>query len=143
MGARFGKGAQLQYESTPGGGGYQTVAGARNITGPGGTVEQIDVTSHDTIGNFRERISGLQDPGELSAEVNFDPNDATHVQLLSDKNAGTERKWRVRWNAGGSFFHMWANAFVTEFTPDSPVDSQLNARLTVTLKSAITFVAEP
>lgn len=42
------------------------VGGLRTIALPTVTVEQIDVTSHDSTGNYKEFIGGLWDVSEIS-----------------------------------------------------------------------------
>jgi len=42
-----------------------------NISGPTMSAEEIDISSHDTSGNFREFVVGFKDAGEISLEGNL------------------------------------------------------------------------
>jgi len=42
-----------------------------NISGPTMSAEEIDISSHDTAGNFREFVVGFKDAGEISLEGNL------------------------------------------------------------------------
>ena len=42
-----------------------------NISGPTMSAEEIDVSSHDSEGNFREFVAGFLDAGEISLEGNL------------------------------------------------------------------------
>jgi predicted secreted protein len=42
-----------------------------NISGPTMSAEEIDVSSHDSEGNFREFVAGFLDAGEISFEGNL------------------------------------------------------------------------
>ena len=42
-----------------------------NISGPTMSAEQIDVSSHDSVGNYREFVAGFLDAGEISLEGNL------------------------------------------------------------------------
>ena len=61
--------------------GTTTAATLTNVTGVSGLdseVEVIDVTSHDSSGRYREKVASFIDAGQLTFDVNFDPNSATH-----------------------------------------------------------------
>jgi predicted secreted protein len=140
--AVFGKGTKLRYETAPASGLFDPVNGATSISGPSRDVSEIEVTSHDDVSNFRAYISGLQDPGEVTADLNFDPSDATHQQMIDDLDAGTVRAWQIRWQVGASFFRLDFNAFVKSFPTQSPVDAQLQANMTLRVTGSITRVVE-
>jgi len=42
-----------------------------NIGGPTMSADEIDVSSHDSTGNFREFVAGFKDAGEISLEGNL------------------------------------------------------------------------
>ena len=67
----------------------------RQITGPSMSAEQIDVTSHDTPGGFRDKIQGLKDWGTLTCEMLWVPNNVQHLQLFNDYVAGTIRHYTL------------------------------------------------
>jgi predicted secreted protein len=94
--AIFAKGTQLKV----GNGATPTevftlIPGVRTITGPSMSAEQIDITSHDTPGGFRDKMQGLKDWGVLSFELLWEPEDAQHQQLFDDYVSGAVRHYTL------------------------------------------------
>jgi len=132
--AIFGKGTQLQYETAPGSDTWQTVKEVQSIGGPGTQADEVDVTNHDSVGDYREKIRGLIDGGDLTATINFQPDDASHQALISDLNAGTRRQWRLRWSQMTTVYRLrFPEGFVKSLPLENPTDAQLTANLTVTV----------
>jgi predicted secreted protein len=94
--AIFAKGSQLKVGDgvTPTEG-FTLIPEIRNISGPTMSAEQIDVTSHDTPGGFRDKIQGLKDWGVLNCEMLWVPSDPKHLQLFDDYVAGTVRNYQL------------------------------------------------
>lgn len=57
-----------------------TIAEVTALSPIGASAEVIDVTSHQSPEGWREKIGGLKDAGELSADVNWTP--ANHGDLF-------------------------------------------------------------
>jgi len=133
--ATFGKGTLLRRETAPGSGVYETIAECKTISGPGTDADEIDITNQDSVGAVREFLRGLINPGEITTEVNFDPNDATHdgsTGCFADLLAGTVRSWRVVFPTTPTATLQFT-AFVKGFPMTSPVDNVLTASLTLKL----------
>src|SRR5262245_16270041 len=89
------RGTKIQRETSPGSGTWTSITSARDISFPQPTVEEIDFTNQDSPSNSKEFLSGDVDFGEVSFTVNYQPADATHVQLIADVASGTSRQYRV------------------------------------------------
>ena len=126
--AIFGKGTLLQVDS---GGGYTTVAEVRSISGPGGEAEEVDVTNHDSPGRTREFVQGLIDQGEISATVNFQPDNATHADLLTKQSTGVTEPWRINWAQMTTPHALTFNGFVKTVSFESPVDDVLQGNISI------------
>src|SRR5690606_13920341 len=89
-----GKGAALQRGdgATPTEN-FTTIANVTSIEGPGLEREEIDVTAHDTDGNFMEFVPGLVDPDEVEIEVNYDPIE--HDALIAAFDDDAPRNYRL------------------------------------------------
>lgn len=74
---------------------FTTVAGISNISGPNFTSSEIEVTSHDTAGGFRETITGLKDAGSVSGDLWFDASLSQHKALLTDFKNNTQKNYRL------------------------------------------------
>ena len=79
------------------------VAEVNSVTGPNSTRNQIDVTSLDSTGGYKEFIGGFRDGGEVTLNMNFtkatyglmqndfenDDNSIAYTVVLSDATATT------------------------------------------------------
>lgn len=116
-----------------------TLAEVTNISGPGLTLDALEMTSHDSSGD-REFIGGLMDGGEVTCEVNFLPANATHKQVIADMKARTVTTWSIVWSDGSST--TWSfSAFPTAFEPSAPVDGKLSASITLKVTGSVTTPA--
>lgn len=142
MAEYFGKGTVLEVDTT-GAGAWATIIEAKSIGGPSFEAEEVDVTTHDDAGSFRTYIRGLIDPGEITAEVNWDPLDASHQRLFSDLGDGTERPYRIRWAnmSPATNYKLDFNAFVRSLPISSPVDNVMTANLTLRVTGAVAMAA--
>jgi predicted secreted protein len=69
---------------------FNAIAMVKSIKGPSEEASTIDVTSLDSTGGYAEFIQGLKTGGQLVAEANFDPADATYLLIRADfQNAVT------------------------------------------------------
>jgi hypothetical protein len=142
MAVRFGKGTKLQRETAPASGVFADIPGLQNISGPAETVPRNDITTHDTAGNRREFQAGLQDEASIRAEIGkYDPLDATHILLHADMSTagGNPVNWRLVAPPSVSPTKYRAFVgFVSSYSPEFPVGSQLTASLEVTITGDIT-----
>jgi predicted secreted protein len=116
---------------------YASISQVRSITGPTTKPTIVDITTHDTPGFWRRKLSVLVDPGQLSFKINFDRSDATHY---------TTGLWSQLTNLYKSGFQMifpngagtlsWAG-YVSSFQWDAPVDNVLGAAVSIDITDAI------
>jgi len=99
--------------------------------------EEVDDSTLDSAGGFKEFLSGLKDPGNVELALSFEPGTASspanmQQSLIADANANTansKRNWQVEWPDGtiadfqGEIFQADIN---TE--PNSPVELTINIR---------------
>lgn len=87
-----------------------------DFNGPNFTNERVDVTDGDSPANSKEFLSGRQEPGALSFNINFDFQLATHIALITDAQASpaTVRSYRLQPSeATGDY--LQGPAFVSSF----------------------------
>ena len=89
------------FHPTSGAWSTQTIADLTNISGPTMSAEEIDVSSHDSDGSFREFVAGFLDPGEISLEGNLTV-DGGVFSLLTAFNDRTNREFAVVFPATGT-----------------------------------------
>lgn len=112
------------------------IAQVRNIGGPGLAADTEDVTTHDSPGAFEEHVATIIRTGEVSLDLVYDPNHATH-----DTDTGLVKMLKNRVPVGfeivfpGSVTWSFA-ALVTGFEPTAPHDGALTASAKLKLTGA-------
>lgn len=116
---------------------FTTIANATNIGGPKMKAEQIDVSSHDSPSGYEEFVAGIKRGGEIALDLNFDPNNATHEQLLDDFDGGAVHNYQLSFPSTPSVTWTFA-AIVTEVGPEAPFEDKLSCSATLKLTGAVT-----
>lgn len=104
------------------------IAELTSITGLEVTADEIDVTSHDSTGGFREYVGGLRDAGSVSLEGNF-IGDASQEALLTLLKSGEVAAMTIVFpdSAGTWTFE----GFVTAFSTDAPMEDKVSFSATI------------
>lgn len=137
MAAYLGKGTKLQRKN-PVGGAYEDIAQVRSIDGPSSSSDQVDVTTHSSVGGYREFIPGLKDGGELNFELIVDPADAGFTNVNADFEAQLNREWRVILSDAGTATIDFLGA-VTSRALSIPTDGPITMSVTIKVSGAITI----
>ena len=99
-----------------------------------------DVSSHSS-GGWKEKKPGLKDPGTVSFEMNFLPQDATQsysAGLMMDYVQDNFRDFEIVWTDPG--VTTWKfSAYVKDYQPKGPVDGVLTAKITLEVSGAPTL----
>jgi predicted secreted protein len=74
---------------------FTTIPEVMRLSGPSVRFDLLDVTSHDTVGFFREWIPGLADGERVSATINWRPSNTIHKSVRVDAYARTNRNIRI------------------------------------------------
>lgn len=113
-----------------------TIANVSNISGPGLSLDTEDVTSHDSTGGWEEVVATILRSGEVTVDLVYDPNAATHKYaaggLLHDLAQRTAVTYSIVFSSTPAV--TWEfSAFVTGFEPSAAVDGALTASVTLKL----------
>jgi len=118
----------------------EDIANVTSISGPGLTLETIDVTNHSSASNWREFIGGLKDGGEVNIDISYEPAGATH------KNAAGGLLYFLTTRAIAYFSLTFPNtgvntvwsftALVASFEPSIAVGDALTASVTLKITGA-------
>lgn len=131
------KGAILKYENPAST--WNTIPAVGDFELDLGDTEEIDVTTHDSAGSFRETVNGFKAPAEISFPLVYDPAN-THHEYLRANHGGTAVGFQVILpDAGAATFEF--EAIIKGFRVSAPVDGRLEATVTVKPTGAITFTA--
>ena len=89
----------------------------------------------------REFIAGLLDGGEVSAEMNFLPANATQNEaagILKTMKDRTLRNWQIVWTDAGPTTWSIA-AFITAFEPSASIEDRMTASITLKISGDSTL----
>ena len=107
---------------------FTTIAEVRDISGPGFSLDTIDVTNHDSVDGWEEHIGGILRTGDITFEINYQPEQATHLALISDMTNRVRRNFKVVYPDNSE---IPFTALVTQFEPGAAVEGELTASVTL------------
>jgi predicted secreted protein len=120
---------------------FTTIAEVVTITGPSLAMDPLEMTNHDSAGQWEEFIGGTLRSGEVSFDINYIPTAGTHdatTGLLNDLENRTFRNFQLVFSdTGGTTWSF--SAFVTGFEPSAPFDDKLAASVTLKLSGQPTL----
>lgn len=127
---------------------WTTVAQIRDLAGPGAESDQIEAThrgSGGTINRYRRYVAGMLDGGEVSFDIVFDPDHASHDPVTTGSmynlvETGEVNNFRTTFPGAGSNVTIATfAAFVSNFEIGSPLEDVLSADITLKITGAITW----
>jgi Lambda phage tail tube protein, TTP len=137
--AMLGYGSTVQISTAASPDSFQQMDEIKSITPPSNTLDQIDVTHMQSPNRRREFISGLNDGGEFSFEMNFVPGSNTDDFLFDLLNTpvGQSRRRSIvlsfptgaSWSFGGE---------LTTYEPTVPFDDAMIATATFKVSGDLT-----
>jgi predicted secreted protein len=118
------------------------IAQVKNFSGPSLSLDTADVTTHDSTLGWEEVVGTILRSGEITIDLEYDPNAATHKNLsgglLYDMTSRTATAWTLTFPSVPAV--SWTfNAFVTKFEPAAPHDADLTASVTLKITGAPTL----
>jgi hypothetical protein len=139
----------LQRRTSTGPDVFQDVAQVRDVGGPEGQADQIEVSHRDS--NWRKYVGGMHDGGELTFDVVFDPDHASHDPTVTGSiwallESGERSVYRLVFpGAAGATTTATFDAFVSNFGITSPLEDGLTADVTLKLSGPVVWahVAAP
>jgi hypothetical protein len=118
---------------------FTTVLDVMELSAPGISLDTEEITNHSQSNYYRKFAGTLLDAGEVTATVLYDPSNATHVALVSDITARTQRNFRLEF-PGATTNARWSFAgYITSFQPETPTDAHLKASITIKITDSITI----
>lgn len=127
---------------------FTVIGGVTSVGGPGFGLDTIDVTAHDSPGAYEEAIGTIIRQGEISLDINYDPNDPTHSGAVVVPPAGegllaalisrTVKNFELEFPTTPAV--IWSlQGLVTGFEPSAPYDDKLGASVTIKITGAPTL----
>ena len=92
------------------------IAQVTNISGPGLSLDTVDVTSHDQSSAWEEMAVTILRQGEMTLDLVFDPDDATHASILTNLVGRSYESFELQFP--DSAYTEWEfDAYVIGFEP--------------------------
>ena len=133
--ADFAHGTILSRRTSTGPDVFTTIGGVLGITGPSFSAEVAETTDQSSTSSFREYISALSTVGQITFDINYDPDDATHKSatngLIDDLKEGDIETWRIAFPDTPATERFVWTGFVAGFEVSAPVDGVLSAAITI------------
>lgn len=131
------KGAILAYESSASPSTYSTIPGVGDFDMPlVGERDKMDATSHDSPGDYEEKVMGIKRTPTMSVPINkWNPKDNVHHSaLITRGDAGTVTKFKVTIKDGSirSF-----DGYVSGISESNPVAGVINATVSIEITGEI------
>lgn len=127
---------------------WTTVAQIRDLGGPSAQSDQIETTHRGaggTINRYRRYVAGMVDGGEMSFDIVFDPDHASHDPTITGSlydlvDSGEVNNFRLTFPGQGSDITTATfEAFVSGFEISSPLEDALTADITLKITGPITW----
>jgi hypothetical protein len=115
---------------------FSTIANVVDFSGPGGSAAVIDITSLQSVA--KEKIMGLPDEGQLTFNINLDPDSATHTLLRNARTARQECEFRITLT-DSTPTNLYFSGYVLNFSVSGAVDDVVKAAITVEIDGAVTW----
>lgn len=126
---------------------YTVVSDVRDVSGPNQTKDFIDVSHFESPSYIREYIPAMGDAGEVTFEINFNPNNTNQDFLYkTDFSETGNRNWAIRLNPGQGASTTLTTAAVISFVGnvsevniDNALNSASRATMSIRVSGAIAF----
>ncbi len=126
-------GTALLMDGTP-------VAQINGIGGPDLSLDTDDVTTHDQTEPWEEHVATILRSGEVTFDIFFDPNHASHTMLWQQMQDREEIEWELQFPDDA--FTSWIfDGYVTGLSPDAPHSGALAGSVTIKITGEPTLDA--
>jgi hypothetical protein len=115
---------------------FTTIANVIDISGPGGSASVIDITNLASVA--REKRMGLPDEGQVTFNVQLDPDNATHQAVRDARKNRTECQFRITLTDSTPTTLIF-NGFVLNFSVSLAVDDVVKASITIEVNGAVAW----
>jgi predicted secreted protein len=137
--AQFGLGTELRISIASV---FTVVPWVQSMTGPDETYDVIDVTTHSSVGGYREFITGLADGGELTATLNWHDDEAAHAALQDALTSRELTSFQLWWPGYDTLNLADFDGYVTGLSRSSPMDAQITRDLKIKITGPVDVSTE-
>jgi len=117
--------------------GTNTIGQVASISPPGPTRETVDVEDLNPADEFKKKLIGLIDGGDMSFTINFDPENAGHQACEAALYSGVEQTCKIKYPSGKGYTF---SGYVTGFAPQEiTAGDVMQAEVTIAVTSKPTY----
>jgi hypothetical protein len=131
----IGYDSTFEVETSAGSGSYFEIGEVTNITPPNLSIDEVEVTHMKSPDRTKEFISGLTDPGDMTAEINYIPGGETDDFIIAWRLDGTTRSCRITYPDGSTKDTF--PAFIKGYAPTLATADKASATLTLKVAGAV------
>ena len=113
------------------------LAEVTSVSLPNEQVAEVEATHYESPNRTREFIPGLNDAGEITVEMNFDPGSATDLMLVAAKSDNGVRTMRIVTPPGDDDQMYTFPGFVKGYERGLPLDDRMTATVTIRVAGAV------
>jgi predicted secreted protein len=125
-------------ERDDGAAGFDQIAQFRDTGGPDLQRDTIDVTSKSSTNKIREFIGGLRNSGEVTGNILFDYDEATHAQLITDYASDAAVGYRISHGDTGATVSTFS-ALLTRLALNGAMEGEISGDISMQISGAVTF----
>ncbi len=127
----FGASLQITISSV-----LTSIAQVKSISGPDVEMDTVDVTTHDSTGQWEEHVASIKRSGQITLELEYDTANAQVVFWLA--NLGTANAMKILFNNAAAD-EMSFSGLPIGFSPSLEHAGSITATLTCKVTGVITF----
>lgn len=117
---------------------FTNIANVVNLEPVDLSADIIDASSHDSPDEYRDKLAGFKDAGDIKLELNYDPANATHQYVESILAASNNFKIKYVGSPTGRTTGAFAG-IVKSFSTGAPHDGKLTASVVIAVSGKITW----
>ena len=116
---------------------FQKVGNVTDFSGPGGQGTVIDASNLDSVA--REKLMGLIDEGQISFNINLDPDDTVHLALKTARRNKTLCEFKLTLT-DQSPKQLIFFGYVLGFQVSGSLDALIKAAVTVEIDGEVNWI---
>lgn len=117
---------------------YAACAKIISISGPNISAEQVEVTTLDSTGGYKEFIPGLRDGGECQLELYWIKSNTQQVSLRNRVNDDNAYRYRIVWPDSPQT-KVTFDGVVTAFSMSTAANEGIKASITIKISGQVTW----
>lgn len=111
-----------------------TIGNVVSFSGPGGSASVIDITNLSSTA--KEKMMGLPDEGQLTMDINYDPDNASHILIRNARKTRTRCEFTITLTDTTNTV-LTFRGYVLGFAITAGVDQVVKASITIEIDGAV------